>query len=384
MNRAFRIGAAVGALGLASLSGATALACGGGGVASGAGVVMGSQRVLMAVHPGGWTDVVAQITVPQTTADYGVLIPVPGEPSLDSEPVSVADLNSLDAATAPMIFREAYSHDSGCGCGSLKGGDDDDDGAATTPTHGVVVSTAVNIGPVVAVSLTGDSGDAVRAWLTENGFSLPESDVATFDRYVGEGNYFIAIRRSERAATGSPSSIGIHYKMAGDHRKLSLGFARIGAAEKLAFTLFLAAPQTIGPSEPFKTLTLSDLDGPALRRDEYPLAVEVAVAARDSKAFVLESTTPFATLFPASSQGLARFIDNNSMITRATTVVARDRLDDDVVFATQYTRGVPSQRHVSLDVVRVRYASMGSLGLLVMAGALRRRWRGSQPSGSNR
>jgi hypothetical protein len=382
MNQVCRIAVVAGASVLASMFEKPALACGGGGVTSQVGVTMNSQRIFMSVRAAGTTDVVAQITVPETTADYGVLIPVPDRPTLDSEPVSAADLDALDLATAPVI--SSQTHDpggSGCGCigtGAKAGGDDSGKG----PDRGVVASTPVTIGPVVAVSLSGESGDAVRAWLTDNGFSLPQTDAATLDRYVGQGNHFIAIRRSNSAANGAPSSIGIHYTLAGDHRMLSLGFTRIGAAPKLAFTLFLAAPHTVGPSEPFKALTLSDLDAATLRRDDYALAVETAVAARESKAFVLESSTPIASISP-SAPGLARFVDGGAVITRATTLVLRERLGDDVMFATPFEGDVPSRRHVSLDATSVRYAGMSSLGLLVMASALRRRARVRAASGKS-
>jgi hypothetical protein len=69
-------------------------------------------------------------------------------------------------------------------------------------------------------------------------------------------------------------------------------------------------------------------------------------------------------------------MDADAIITRATTLVQREQLNDDVVFATPFKGNVPSRRTVSLDAARVRYAGMGSLGLLVMAGALRRRSRG--------
>ena len=355
---------------LASLRSAPALACGGGGVASRLGVTTNAQRVFMSVRASGRTEIVAQITVPQTTADYGVLIPVPDEPTLDSEPVSAADMNMLDTLTTPVISSQTHSGGSGCGC--IAGAAVDGKGGPSK--RGVTASDQVTIGPVVAVSLTGDSGAAVRAWLADNGFSLPDSDATTLDRYVGVGKYFIAIRRGERAVSGGPTSIGIHYSMAGDHRMLSLGFTRIGAAPQLAITLFLAAPQTIGPSDPFKALTLDELDATTLRLDEYSLAVETAVAARDSKAFVLESATPSSTI-ASSIPSLSRFIDGNATITRATTVVSRERISDDVVFGTPFAGAVPSQRRVSLEAEHVRYAGMGSLPLLLMASALRRRSR---------
>ncbi|MET0794146.1 MAG: DUF2330 domain-containing protein, partial [Polyangiaceae bacterium] len=186
MDQGCKVGLLLGALALASLCSARALACGGGGVTSKIGVTMNSQRIFMSVRATGTTDIVAQVTVPETTADYGVLIPVPGEPTLDGEPVSAADLDALDAATAPMIFDQSHdSGGSGCGCigaGATAG----DAGGTKAADRGVTLGPEVKIGPVVAVSLTGESGDAVRAWLADNGFSLPPSDAPTFDRYVGE------------------------------------------------------------------------------------------------------------------------------------------------------------------------------------------------------
>ena len=391
MNRIAKFGAAAVACGLSSLPGASVWACGGGGVTSRVGVTTNAQRIFMSVRATGTTDIVAQIAVPQTTADYGVLIPVPDEPTLDDEPVSAEELNALDNATAPKIFvQTGSSGSSGSGCGCLGAGAGDDDSAGTKgPSRGVTVSSEVTIGPVLAVSLTGDSGDAVRAWLTDNGFSLPQDDTATLDRYVGAGKYFIAIRRKEAtsgvgasggvasggAATGGATSIGIHYTLPGDHRMLSLGFTRIGAAPKLAITLFLAAPQIVGPSEPFKALTLDALDAAVLRDKDYALALESAVAAHDSKAFVLEGSRPFGGL-ASSMPKLAALVDSDAVLTRATTILPRDRIEDDAVFATQFKGDVPSYRVVSLGAAHARYAGMGSLALLLVAGGLRRRSRG--------
>src|SRR4051812_18915792 len=131
-----------------------ASACGGGGITSASGVVMGSRRIIMSMRAGGTTDMIVQVTVPRTTADYGVLIPVPSEPTLDTQPVSSAEIDALARMTAPRIEIHESSSGGGCGCA---GGDD----SAGAPRGGVLVNDPVNIGPVVAVSLTGDNADAV-------------------------------------------------------------------------------------------------------------------------------------------------------------------------------------------------------------------------------
>jgi hypothetical protein len=53
-----------------------------------------------------------------------------------------------------------------------------------------------------------------------------------------------------------------------------------------------------------------------------------------------------------------------------------------VIFATPFQGEVPSQRFVSLSRVRARYASMGWLGFLVTAGALRRARRRKPSAGA--
>jgi hypothetical protein len=346
-------------------------ACGGGALVSERGVVVNAQRVILSTRSSGTTDIVAQIGVPSTTADYGVLIPVPSEPTLDAEPVSALELAALDDATAPQIQREDASESSapGCGCGAA-GADSSKGGAA--PMRGVTASPPMQIGPVEAVSLKGESADAISAWLAENGFALPSEHEATLASYVGAGNYFIAIRRSETAASGAPSSIGIHYTLAGDHRKLSLAFARIGAANKVAFTVFVANQQATGPSAPFAALTLDSLDATLLRTGDYQGAVEAAVQSRGSKAFVLEGVAP-RELISDQAPSIAKLVDAGAVVTRATTVVAREALTEDAIFASPVQGSVPTSRWASRNVFKSNYANLTPFGVLLLMGLRRRR-----------
>jgi hypothetical protein len=353
------------------------LACGGGGLTTNVsnGVVADAQRIFMSVH-GGRTEVVVQIGVPATTADYGVLIPVPGEPTLNVQPVYDDDLLSLDTATAPTIRRideSASSSSSGCGCGSDAAGVDDATKGGGRG-DGVSLTEPVNIGPISAVVLTAADGEAVNGWLADNGFVINQAAWATIDAYSGDERYFIAVRRSDTAAPGSPSSIGLHYSLAGDHRMVSLGFARLGAASSVAFTLFLSAPGTVGATEPFATLTLDDLSGSRLRQGDYRTAVAEAVADQGSRAFVLESANSSASLSPRLTQRMAKLLAPGSTVTRLSTVVAADALTDDATFTTPYLGPVPGERYVSVNVSRA-YAGFGTATGIALLGALRRRPR---------
>ncbi|MEI9952738.1 MAG: DUF2330 domain-containing protein [Pseudomonadota bacterium] len=364
------------ALAATTASAHSVFACGGGGVTSKSGVLMDSQRIVISLRPT-TTEIIAQVSVPTTTADYGVLIPVPSQPTLDKQPVSARDLQALDNATAPQIYRATSGGDSGdSGCGCLAAGNDDD--AAASPMPRVSASAPVDIGPVTAVVLTGDNADDVEAWLSDNGFALPEAEAPTLAAYVAHGNYFIAIRRNDHAAPGGPTSVGIHYTLVGDHRKLSLGFARIGAAASVAFTVFIIAPTAIGPSAPFAALTLNDLPATPLRNDDYSAALKQAVAEHGGQAFVLESALTKRTL--ANSVSLLQSLEDDAVITRLSTIISREDLAEDVVFAAPFTSPVPRQRYASFSLPHGRYASFGAVGALIVGALLRRRTRAPRPS----
>jgi hypothetical protein len=229
----------------------------------------------------------------------------------------------------------------------------------------------VTIGPVTAVVLTGTT-DAVNTWLGENGFAISEANQALITDYAGY--YFVAIRRNDSAAPGGPTSIGVHFSMAGDHRELPLRFASLGAAPTVAFTLFLATNDTVGPSAPFAPLTLTDLDPGNVRAHGYRAAVEAAVAGHAHQAFVLESRTPRDELPALDGTRLGSLIWPRTAVTRMTTVLPAEALTEDAHFYDSYDGDVPRERTLVVrEVFGAREASLGSLALLALAGLRRRR-----------
>ena len=255
------------------------------------------------------------------------------------------------------------------GCGCYGTGAADSKGGVGNGGSEVSVSEPVNIGPVEAVVLTGDSGDALAAWLVEHGFALSAAEQAIVAAYGGAGTYFIAVRRSDAAATGSPTSIGLHYTLAGAHKKLSLGFARLGAAARVSFTLFLAAPQAMGPAAPFAALALSELDQALLRAGDYAGAVTSAVAARDGKAFVVERAVPKSALAGTVGAGLLGLTDDGAIVTRMSTIVAGEALHDDATFTGPYHGDVSGQRIVSASLLHAPVVAAGLFPTLALAAA---------------
>jgi hypothetical protein len=320
-----------------------ARACGGGLVTAQPGSVgADAQRIIISARDG-TTDVITQIGVPNTTANYGVLLPLPSEPTLDSTPVTSADIDNLDRQTAPRLI--AFDNNEGgipvpdCGCGSTKGGANS---GGSEP--GVRVSAPVAIGPVTAVTLTADTGDAINGWLADNGFMIAAADQSLVADYAGPGRYFIAIRRSDVEPTQSPSSVGVHFTLAGDQRGLPMRFARMGGAPIVAFTVFIAAYTVAAPADPFAALTLDDLDRGTLNTTGYAGAVSKAVSDHGNHAFVLEGSWSVPTLPGALGPSLAPFVNARQTLTRMSTRVPVSALDADVALDRIYSGPVPNQR----------------------------------------
>jgi hypothetical protein len=376
--------ALVGTLLGTALSPGRAEACGGGGVTttkttSAEVAVAGAQRIVLSLHgagtPDAKTEIVVQVEVQATNADYGVLIPVPGEPVIDPEPISVADLAALDRETAPTIIteREVRSDSSSgfsCGCGSGAAGDD-----VASSNSTVSVSAPVNVGPATVVVLKSDDGSALADWLEANGFAIPSAHQTLVDGYVADGHQFIAVRRSDTAPSAGPSSLGLHYTLLGDHRQLSLAFARLGAARTVAFTVFVAAPTWVGPGPGFTLLNLNSLDESLLRQSSYSRAVESAVAQYGGHAFVVESTPGFVGGLSEGFRALLGITPNlpSNHLTRASTIIAADALDTDVRFDVSVAEQ-PGGRTLSVGGDS-REASVGLLSLVALARTLRRRFR---------
>jgi hypothetical protein len=286
--------------------------------------------------------VISEISVPVTTADYGVLLPVPALPTLDAQPIPATEIDALDRVTTPQVYASSTDSGGGCGCtpvaGSASKGANEGGGADASPP--------IDIGPVTAVVLTADTGDAVNVWLVANGFTLPPDGQALVDEYAGTGRYFIALKRSDSAAPGGVTSVGVHFSLPGDARTLPLRFARLGAASTVAFTVFVAASTPVAAALPFETLTLLDLDASLLRQSGYAIALAAAVTAHGNQAFAIEGV--FSGLSTTTLPTVLNWVDPAAVVTRLSTIVPATALTTDVALDQPYTGQAPSTRYVEV------------------------------------
>jgi len=311
-------------------------------------VTQSQQRVLISYRDDGTSNVVVQLAIPAANAPFGALTPVAGQPTLDPEPVDVAELDKLEEKTRPKIHQYSSagggSSSSGCGCGSDSAAAGDGKGSYD---QGVHVVDVVDIGPVTAAVLAADSTAPLTQWLTDNGFVVPTNQTATIDAYVGAGQYFIAFKRSAQS-TGGESSVGVSFSVPGDQRGYPLRMSRIGAGSKLGIQVFVAAPENVAPygSAPaggFTALTLTDLSPSAMLSD-YTQAVFDEVAQHAGKAFVVEGVYESQEVWrSALGPKLYAMTDSDQVLTRLTTVVDPATLDADVQFMADPPKDVPRE-----------------------------------------
>ncbi len=315
-----------------------AAACAAAPVSTSGEIGAGAQRIIIATREGA-TEVVVEMTVPQTIADYGVLIPVPVRPTLDPVPVDSDDIDQVDQATRPQIYDGSGSSSGGgigCGSASDRGGLND---------LGVEVIQKVDIGPLEVVVLTATAASDLTRWLTSNGFKIPNGKEQVLTRYTGVGNYFIAARRNDHSAAGSASRIGVHFTLPGTQLTIPLPATQLGSGGFLGVTLFVATDGGVGSMTPYAPLTLNDLDEELLSSD-YRGAVQAAVTSRAGLAFVVEGIYPngAANILP---NRLAAFTSPGATLTRMSTVAEPSSFTTDLTVAVA---GAPAEAPSSRTV----------------------------------
>jgi hypothetical protein len=302
-------------------------------------ILQNQQRVLISYRSSGTSQVVLQLGIPSADAEFGALTPVNGQPTLDSEPVDVSELDELDQRTRPTVSATPDSG-GGCGCGSAaKAGDGN-------PRGGVNVIQIVDIGPVTGAVLEATDAAPLATWLTDNGFVIPSGDQSIVDSYVGAGRYFIAFKRSSAAGAG-PTSVGVSFSVPGDQRGYPLRMSRLGASDRLAIQVFIAAPDSLapkgsGPTNPFEALTLADFTQSELGND-YTNAIFAKVLALGGKGFVVEGVYhPSAGWRDPLGPRLSELTDADQNLTRLATVLPPSALTEDAMFVSDAPDDIPT------------------------------------------
>jgi len=193
--------------------------CNGGGPSGPTPVVQAAERVVFEQRSDGRVRAYVQIQYQGAPVGFSWIIPVTAVPEVGV--AEAAFFDELDAATSPQ-FRFVSgstvlsSGGSGGGCGdsadrstaapSFGGGD------GTMEVDEVHVWGSSRVGDYETATISGDSAEALRTWLTANGYDIPEAAEATIADYVAEGHLFVAFRYEPLSeATGTLQPIVLTY-----------------------------------------------------------------------------------------------------------------------------------------------------------------------------
>jgi hypothetical protein len=89
-----------------------------------------------------------------------------------------------------------------------------DAGANSAPEadRGVTVHSRGAVGPYDASVLSSASADALRTWLSDNEYDLPDAALGLLDHYVEKGDSFVALRLQAKRDTGEIQPVVLRYE----------------------------------------------------------------------------------------------------------------------------------------------------------------------------
>jgi hypothetical protein len=184
----------------------------------------------------------SQIEYEGPPEEFAWVLPV--GPGSTLELASPRWFEALEAATSthvvpPGVCGPAYveepSSGGGCspGCGAMsandrgyQGGDgEEDDGSVTVVSRG-------SLGPYDTVTLASSKGEAVKDWLTVNGYNVPADVGPILDEYTAKGMDFVALRLKPESSTGAMQPVRVVTK---------------GASPTIPFRMMVAGAQDTVP-----------------------------------------------------------------------------------------------------------------------------------------
>lgn len=241
----------------------TARACGGGfsSTTAAAPTTIGTQRALLEL---GASEVTGTFEIRGEGPAEGFVwvLPLPGFTSVEEAPAEL--FASLDAATRPSVTIETFDgageESGGCGCfdSTAMSGDSKGLGAGASPVEVVASGT---LGPLAYDVIAPGDPAAMEAWLTAEGYAVPESVKPLLQRYAAAGQYFLWAKGRPGAQLAELKPLRIRWpRAAGAPVVYGLELAQAGAADDVSVSLWIRAESgRVEAGGPWHVGTLSDV-----------------------------------------------------------------------------------------------------------------------------
>ncbi|MCA9606257.1 MAG: DUF2330 domain-containing protein [Myxococcales bacterium] len=250
------LGATVSMTALGLTSAPAAHACGG-FFCNNQAIDQSGENIVFVYNDDGTVTTMIQIFYEGPSEEFAWILPVPAEPSVDvgtdavfrelaarSQPSFITRQEVLgtcrDEPSCPGIYDDLEASD------GFRGGADAGAAAdAGAPSPGVDVRLRANVGPYDVAVLASGSADALREWLTDNGYVIPDSALAEMDHYVELGHFFVALKLQKDRDSGEIQPIVLTSD--NDEPCIPLRLTRIAATPDMPITAYFLGERRVRP-----------------------------------------------------------------------------------------------------------------------------------------
>jgi hypothetical protein len=214
-----------------------ALACGGCFAPPAVVQNVNAHRMALAVSPQR-TTLWDQFQYSGNPSEFSWILPIRNGPEVRVELASNDFLQSLETFTAPQMLPPPPPQQRFCPLGE-RGAPSAafTDAGFAGDASSVIVHREEVVGPYALVILGSDDADALRAWLRDNGFSVPPAIEPIIDHYVAQRMDFIALKL--RPGQGIQRMSPVRVSMPGYAPTLPLRMVSAGVSDKVGLTLFV-------------------------------------------------------------------------------------------------------------------------------------------------
>jgi MYXO-CTERM domain-containing protein len=265
------------------------------------------ERILYSYNEDGTVTSVIQMMYSGPSEEFAWILPIPAEPTVS---IGTDELfRQLELSTAPSFGMTSTTQGQCRSVPECRSYWDDDlsgedpnagradasfaaDAGVAGPT--VDVTFRGNVGPYDAAVLRSGDGDALRAWLTDNGYAISPAAGLELDYYVETGHYFVALKLQQNRGSGEIQPVVI----TSDNTLpcIPLRLTSIASVPDMPVTAYFLTDRRVRPSN--YLLVNADLDQSGLYMGSlrYTTVVGRTVDDAGGRAFVTDYAGDVPTL----------------------------------------------------------------------------------------
>ena len=291
-----------------------------------------------------------------TPDSFGWILPVKGVAQIGLS--SDALFDALGKITAPQIFAPQQ------GCPNTCFGGDGGDGSGGGSNGGGVIVVAENtVGPFMTVQLSSQDPNALKTWLTTNGYPIPVDIGPILDAYVAEGFDFVALKLKPGAGIDSVKPVRV--TIPGAAPSIPLRLLAAGTGNLTPVTLFVLGEGRWEPKNaPLAKIIQEDLVWDyKTATSNYDTIRTEKLAATNGLGWLVEEASPLETfLLDDSLQTLVSSTPNESGYGDGGAITPQAALDGDLKALHGALSNTPWIMRFTADLTRQAFSKDLMLG----------------------